>query len=306
LLAFGRRQPIRPVGIELNARLDAFAELTARMLTSRIKVRLELDAKSALVEVDPVQLETALLNAAINARDAMPDGGELVIRTEDCEQGGRPAICISMRDSGMGIPADKLQRVFEPFFTTKDIGKGTGLGLSQIHGFAAQAGGVATIESEEGRGTTLRIALPATDKKLEKVAPDAPAANLPQGFAVLLVEDNDQVRQFAAALLRDLGCEVTEVADGSAAMDLIGRRRFDLLFSDVVMPGISGIELARQVAERPNAPPVLLASGYNDQYPVEAHGFSLIKKPYDAGSLGQAMADLHRDRADKERSDSPA
>ena len=306
LLAFGRRQPIRPVVIDLNARLDAFAELTARMLTSRIKVQLELEAESALIEVDPVQLETALLNGAINARDAMPDGGQLVIRTEDCEHDGQPAICISMRDSGLGIPADKLQRVFEPFFTTKDIGKGTGLGLSQIHGFAAQAGGVATIESEEGRGTTLRIALPATDKKLEKAAPDAPDASLPQGFSVLLVEDNDQVRHFAATLLRDLGCEVTAVADGRTALGLIEQRRFDLVFSDVVMPGISGIELARRLAERGDAPPVLLASGYNDQYPVEAHGFSLIKKPYDARSLRQAMADLHRDRADRERNESPA
>jgi CheY-like chemotaxis protein len=123
---------------------------------------------------------------------------------------------------------------------------------------------------------------------------------------VLLVEDNDQVRHFAATLLRDLGCEVTAVADGRAALGLIGQRRFDLVFSDVVMPGISGIELARRLAERGDAPPVLLASGYNDQYPVEAHGFSLIKKPYDARSLRQAMADLHRDRADRERNESPA
>ena len=295
LLAFGRRQPIRPVVIDLNARLDAFAELTARMLTSRIEVRLELGAKSALVEVDPVQLETALLNAAINARDAMPDGGRLSIGTEDCEHEGSPAICISIQDSGTGIPADKLQRVFEPFFTTKDIGKGTGLGLSQIHGFAAQAGGIATIESEEGKGTTLRIVLPATEKKLEPVAPDAPDFELPAGFSVLLVEDNDQVRQFAATMLRDLGCKVTEVADGQAALDSIERHRFDLIFSDVVMPGISGIELARTLAERDDAPPVLLASGYNDKYPVEeAHGFPLITKPYDAMSLGRAMSDLHR------------
>ena len=297
LLAFGRRQPIRPTVIDLNARLDAFAELTARMLTSKIKVQLELNARSALIEVDPVQLETALLNAAINARDAMPAGGRLLIRTDDCEHDGRPAICIAIEDSGMGIPAEKLQRVFEPFFTTKDVGKGTGLGLSQLHGFAAQAGGAASIESEEGKGTTLHIVLPATEKKPEPVTADAPQSELPPGFAVLLVEDNDQVRQFAATLLRDLGCEVTEVSDGKAALDRLEERDFDIVFSDVVMPGISGVELARQLAERDHAPPVLLASGYNDKYPVDGvHDFPVIRKPYDARSLGHAMTQLRQER----------
>lgn len=302
LLAFGRRQPIRPVVIDLNARLDAFAELTARMLTSKIEVRLELHAKSSLTEVDPVQLETALLNAAINARDAMPGGGQLLIRTEDCEHEGDPAICIFLRDSGTGIPADKLQRVFEPFFTTKEVGKGTGLGLSQIHGFAAQAGGIAAIESEEGKGTTLKIVLPATRKTLQLVTSDTSEAKLPEGFSVLLVEDNDQVRQFAATLLRDLGCSVAEASNAKDALARMDEQRFDLVFSDVVMPGISGIELAMQLAERGDSPPVLLASGYNDKYPIEdTHDFTVIRKPYDARSLGRAMSDLHRDSSDDGR-----
>jgi PAS domain S-box-containing protein len=206
LLAFGRRQSLRPVVIDLAVRLDAFAEMMARMLGSMISVSLDLQAKAALVEVDAAQLETALLNAVVNARDAMPGGGTLTLSTSDCEFDGRPAVCISVRDSGGGIPEDVLGRVFEPFFTTKEIGKGTGLGLSQIHGFAAQAGGAAEIESEEGKGTTVKIVLPRSEK-VPHVAPvDQRPGALPKGLRVLLAEDNAQVREFAVQLLRDLDC----------------------------------------------------------------------------------------------------
>ena len=152
LLAFGRRQSLKPVVLDLSVRLDAFAEMIGRMLGSPITVKLDLQAKPAMVEVDVTQLETALLNAVLNARDAMPDGGELTLGTSNCDIDGQPAICINISDTGTGIPEAVLQRAFEPFFTTKEIGKGTGLGLSQIHGFAAQAGGRAEIEFGEGQG----------------------------------------------------------------------------------------------------------------------------------------------------------
>ena len=291
LLAFGRRQSIRPVVIDLAVRLDAFAELIGRMLGSRFKVSLDIQAKSPLVEVDGAQLETALLNAVVNARDAMEDGGELSLTASDCEFEDKAAVCIAIRDTGGGIAEDILSRVFEPFFTTKEVGKGTGLGLSQIHGFAAQAGGVAEIESEEGVGTTVRIILPRTDKPVEAAKQVREAGTLPKGLKVLLVEDNEQVREFAAELLRDLDCAVVAVEDGTTALEQARSGDFDLLFTDVVMPGLSGVQLAEQLeAEQPGLP-VLLATGYSKELRGDrAQRYAVVAKPYDATSLATAIA----------------
>ena len=291
LLAFGRRQSIRPVVIELTVRLDAFAEMIGRMLGSLFKVNLELNSRAPLVEVDPAQLETALLNAAVNARDAMPGGGELTLSTEDCTFDGKDSVCITVRDTGGGIPKDVVKRVFEPFFTTKEIGKGTGLGLSQIHGFAAQAGGTAEIESEEGKGTSLKIILPRTTKAVPPPAPEDQPRTLPKGLKVLLVEDNEQVRDFAAELLRDLHCEVVAVEDGAAALEEALADDFDLIFSDVVMPGLSGLQLAHKIEEQRPGLPVLLATGFSNELVGDRSGrFSVLGKPYDASSLARAVA----------------
>jgi len=275
----------------VGVRLDAFAEMIARMLGSRIEVRLELKSTSALVEVDPTQLESALLNAAVNARDAMPNGGTLTLSTWDCELNGKAAVCIGIADSGTGIPSDKLARVFEPFFTTKEIGKGTGLGLSQIHGFAEQAGGRAEIQSAEGKGTTLHILLPRSEKPLAEIRKEARAVKLPRGLKVLLVEDNLQVRDFAAELLEDLHCEVVTAKDGNAALERLGSQQFDLVFSDVVMPGLNGIELAKEVAVRWPELPVLLATGYGGRLVEDdVRRFEVVQKPYDMTSLGRTIA----------------
>ena len=298
LLAFGRRQSIKPQVIDLTVRLDAFAEMVARMLGSPIKVSLDLAAKAPLVEVDATQLETALLNAAINARDAMQGGGELTLGTSDTQFDGKGAICITVKDTGSGMPADVLSRVFEPFFTTKEIGKGTGLGLSQIHGFAAQAGGKAEIESEEGKGTTLRIILPRTEKALYTAPPEERLSPLPKGLKVLLVEDNMQVREFAADLLRDLHCEVVEAADGSEALDKVRAGDFDLVFSDVVMPGLSGLQLADKLCEDQPGLPVLLATGYSQELQSDqTRRFAVVAKPYDATMLARAMAAVLEERS---------
>jgi PAS domain S-box-containing protein len=293
LLAFGRRQALKPVVLDLSIRLDAFVEMIGRMLGSPIKVRLDLQAGPALVEVDVAQLETALLNAVVNARDAMPDGGELTLGTSNCDIDGRPAVCVTIRDTGTGIPEAVLQRAFEPFFTTKEIGKGTGLGLSQIHGFAAQAGGRAEIESRIGEGTTVRIYLPSTEKAVAEPKTEVEIGDLPPGLKVLLVEDNPQVRDFAAELLEDMHCDVTTADEGEEAIGLLRSQPFDLVFSDVVMPGMGGLELAQRVeAERPDMP-VLLATGYSDElFRSDAKNFSVVSKPYDATILGNAISSI--------------
>ena len=293
LLAFGRRQSLRPVVLDLNVRLDAFAEMIARMLGSPIRVQLDLKARQALVEVDVAQLETALLNAALNARDAMEGRGELTLGTSDCHLDDEPAVCITVRDSGPGIPDEVLQRVFEPFFTTKEIGKGTGLGLSQIHGFAAQAGGRAEIESAPGEGALLRIYLPRTDKPLAEAEQTVDFGPPPPGLKVLLVEDNEQVRDFAAELLQDLKCEVTTAAEGGEAVELLKSKSFDLVFSDVVMPGMGGVELARKIGAELPKMPVLLATGYSPEFLRHGPGpFAVLTKPYDATTLAKAIAEL--------------
>ena len=294
LLAFGRRQSIKPVVIDLAVRLDALAEMISRMLGSIYKVSLDIQAKAPLVEADSAQLETALLNAVVNARDAMPDGGELTLCISDRNFDGGDGVCITVRDTGTGISKSALTRVFEPFFTTKEIGKGTGLGLSQIHGFAAQADGTAEIESEEGVGTSVHIILPRTKKTAVAAQPARRGRSpLPKGLRVLLVEDNEQVRDFAADLLRDLDCNVESAADGREALDKVRKGEFDLVFSDVVMPGLTGLQLARAIEEERPDLPVLLATGYSRELDSE-HGppFKVVAKPYDAATLAEAIASL--------------
>ena len=215
----------------------------------------------------------------------------MILSAVDCRFDGKDAVCITVRDTGGGIPDDVLKRVFEPFFTTKEVGKGTGLGLSQIHGFAAQAGGTAEIESEEGVGTALKIILPRTSKPLEATRQDKRPGALPKGLKVLVVEDNAQVRDFAAELLGDLQCEVVAVEDGEQALRRVQSDDFDLVFSDVVMPGLSGVQLAERIeAERPDLP-VLLATGYSKELHGErASRYVVVAKPYDGTSLAAAIA----------------
>ena len=300
LLAFGRRQAIKPEVIDLNVRLDAFAEVLSRTLGSQIEVVLELAPTLGHVEVDLAQLETALLNAALNARDAMPGGGKLTIRTADITHDGQPFVRICITDTGLGMPERVLERAFEPFFTTKEVGKGTGLGLSQIHGFAAQAGGHAEIKSKEGEGTTISLFLPRSDKELSGAPEEATQTEFPKGLSVLLVEDNPQVRDFAEDLLRDMGCQVISAANGDEALRLLDTQPVDLVFSDVVMPGISGVELARKIREVKADVPVLLATGYSDEIVRSGAEFAVVPKPYRPQELADAIVSLlkrHRERA---------
>ena len=273
--------------------------MLARTLGSRIEVVLDLAPALARAEVDATQLETALLNAAINARDAMPGGGRLTIATADITEGERRLVRISLTDTGLGMPPGVLERVFEPFFTTKGVGKGTGLGLSQIHGFAAQAGGRAEVHSTEGEGTTVAIFLPATDKALSAVSTESVQAELPAGLSVLLVEDNAEVRRFAEDLLRDLGCEVAAAESGEQAFERLANEPIDLLFSDVVMPGMSGVELARAARQQKPGLPVLLATGYSAEVVTNIPEFEVIPKPYRPQDLGQAISRVLGQRGER-------
>ena len=288
LLAFGRRQPIKPEVLDLNVRLDAISEVLSRTLGNSIHVKLET-AASGRVEVDAAQLETAILNAALNARDAMPDGGTLTLSTRNLCEGEMDHVALSITDTGSGMPTDVAERAFEPFFTTKEIGKGTGLGLSQIHGFAAQAGGRAEIRSREGEGTTITLILPQTDKGLVAAAESVVMSKLPEGLRVLLVEDNPQVRDFAEGLLEDLGCRVVSAENGEKALDQLAADGIDLVVSDVVMPGMSGVELAHKVQEIHPKVPVLLATGYSDEIVQHGSEFSVLLKPFGAADLSKAM-----------------
>jgi PAS domain S-box-containing protein len=290
LLAFSRRQALKPEVVDLNLRLDAFGEVVGRTLGGGIEVRLDLEPGLWAVEVDPTQLETALLNAAFNARDAMPKGGRITLSTRNRPKAEGDEVCVSIADTGEGMDPAVIGRAFEPFFTTKPVGKGTGLGLSQIHGFAAQSGGRAEIDSVLGEGTTISLCLPRTEKRPAGTSHDVESERRHGHQSVLLVEDNDHVREFAQNLLEDLGYEVVAAASGEEALDRLAESRIDLLFSDVVMPGLSGLEIARRARERRPDLPVLLASGYSEEIVGGAGAeFEFVRKPYDERRLTAAL-----------------
>ena len=309
LLAFSRQQPLAPKRVDANALVAGMSDLTRRTLGERIVVKAVLTNKPALVDIDPNQLESAVLNLAVNARDAMPDGGTLTIQTvqEDVAEQApgleAPApgeyVVIRVSDTGGGIPAEVLPKVFEPFFTTKPHGQGTGLGLSQVFGFIKQSGGYVRLDSREGKGTTVSLYLPAAKPGQEagevvrNSAPAAPsAAATSQMRTVLVVEDDPSVRRFSVDALQDLGFEVIEAPDAASAMSQIARNEhIDLLFTDVGLPGTDGRSLARSVkTERPLIR-VLLTSGYANQIAQfrPEDGFELLPKPFSVEQLAERV-----------------
>ena len=291
LLAFSRRQRLNPEVVDLNLRLDALGEVLDRTLGSNIEVKLELAPSLWLTEVDANQLDTALLNAAINARDAMPEGGTLVIRTSNSDGSEGDFVRVDVADGGGGMSDEILSRAFEPFFTTKAVGKGTGLGLSQIHGFAAQSGGRAELVSRPGEGSTLSLFLPRAQREAAPVQAGATRAERGDGRTVLLVEDNLHVREFAEHLLADLGYRVLSAESGEEALAMLEREDPDIVFTDVVMPGLSGVDLARILRERRPGLPVVLATGYSAEIVAGAAAdFPILSKPYGADSLAEALS----------------
>jgi PAS domain S-box-containing protein len=303
LLAFARRQPLKPQTFNVGTQVEAITELIRPLVGGRIRIDVEIDGPDCHAVADIAQFETALINLAINSRDAMNGEGHIAIRVATAgripplrEQPGRTGefVAISMQDTGTGIAADLLDKIFEPFFTTKEIGKGTGLGLSQAFGFARQSGGDIGVVSTPGHGATFTFYLPRVSAAA--AAPEASAGAEPaargRGYSVLVVEDNDEVGRFSTELLEDLGYRVKRVADAPSALALLATDEFsaDLVFSDVIMPGMNGVELANIVRERYPGLPVILTSGYSEVLAENAHvGFELIQKPYSVESLSRVL-----------------
>ena len=312
LLSFSRRQTHEPVAIDLAERLPQVQDMLRSSLRGDIAVEIGVADGLWPIKADPSELELAILNVAVNSRDAMPGGGRLSVAArnvqfDDAGPIGRAGafVALSMTDTGAGIPPDVVARVFEPFFTTKEVGKGTGLGLSQVYGFAQQSGGTATIASEPGRGTTVTLYLPRTHEAVAAPpeAPRAPEAapRRERRGRVLLVEDNADVAEIARGRLEEFGSEVAHAPDAGAARLMLRQAEgsVDLVFSDIVMPGEwNGLDLARAVRrEHGGGMPVLLATGYSDVAQSAAdEGFPILRKPYGEAELREAVAKAIRPR----------
>jgi two-component system, NtrC family, sensor kinase len=297
LLTYSRKQTLSPQVVDLSQRLPLIRDLLTRSLRSDIEIKVDVPDTVCAVRVDPGEFELAILNLAVNAKDAMTGGGTLTLRAkavtlkgEATEEGlSGEFVAVRVADTGHGIPADILTRVFEPFFTTKEVGKGTGLGLSQVYGFAKQTGGTATVSSTEGRGTAITLYLPRCHEAPQVEAPLA-VIETPSESAgtVLLVEDNADVAEVGAGFLRQLGYRVRSVANAQAAIAALRLDAdVDLVFSDILMPGgMNGLELAHEIAERFPGIPVLLTTGYSaSAQDAVRQGLIVLQKPYDLESL---------------------
>jgi signal transduction histidine kinase len=292
LLAFARRQPLQPEHIDVNALIGEMKELIDRTVGERIEVVTELGRVPCRIEADRSQLQSAILNIVSNARDAMPDGGVLTIGTDSISQpDGTKMVEITIADTGAGMDAEVADRIFEPFFTTKGMGKGTGLGLSQVYGFASQSGGDARVESEPGKGTRLILVLPCVDGDGPMSAgPKAAEFTEHTPANILVVEDNEEVGAFAESLLSELGHEVTLATSGEEALLLCRAKRFDLVLSDVVMPGMGGIKLAETLSVEQPELPVVLATGYSQEISeAGSGGRPVLLKPYRLATLSQIL-----------------
>jgi signal transduction histidine kinase/DNA-binding response OmpR family regulator len=289
LLAFSRRQRLNPLTVDLNGLIADFAPLLRQAVGEAVSIELELAAEPLPAHLDPAQFESALLNLAVNARDAMEGGGVLSIAAGTVG-GDDSRILVTVRDTGQGMDTDVASRIFEPFFTTKEIGKGSGLGLSQVYGFVRQSGGEISVSSVPGQGAAFEIYLPRSQAALSpRGAGDGTGEVVRGSERVLVVEDDPAVLAMAVETLEGLGYQVTTADTAAAALKrLKGRKAFDLLFSDVVMPGgVNGVQLAHlALQERPELK-VLLTSGYvGDEAASWANEFPMIDKPY----LGPALA----------------
>ncbi|MCC6653281.1 MAG: PAS domain S-box protein [Candidatus Eisenbacteria bacterium] len=316
LLAFGRRQPVEPREVPLAELLQGLEPLMRRIVGVRVRLTLAVprDGTGARVRVDPGQVEQSVLNLVVNASDAMPDGGDLSVRlgeehvapegatSRGARQAGRHAV-IEVTDTGVGIGDEVRPHLFEPFFTTKEAGKGTGLGLATVYGVVEQAGGFLEFDTQPGSGSTFRILLPAVAGEQDGVAPEAASrdgrAPAPTLRATLLVaEDEPLVRQFVCMSLRRLGCVVLEAESGEHALAIAESHEgdIDLLLSDVIMPGMSGPELAVEVTRKRPGVRVLLMSGYpGDELPELAPGqqeLPLLSKPFSGEALEVRVRDL--------------
>jgi signal transduction histidine kinase/DNA-binding response OmpR family regulator len=297
LLAFSRRQHLTPVTLDVAALIRDFAPLLRQAVGEAVTVELALAEEPLCTHVDPTQLETALLNLAVNARDAMPEGGVLSIRTEREQDTAAEWVAITLQDTGVGMTPGVRERVFEPFFTTKEVGKGSGLGLSQVYGFVRQSDGEVRLDSEPGKGTTFALRLPLS---AEPVSEDLRASVQPSEVVggadrILLVEDDQRVLSLTLDLLVGLGYVVTCASNAGEALEVLrSDTEIDLLFSDVVMPGgVSGVSLARTARELRPGLAVLLTSGFvGEGSAVDNVEFPLLDKPYETPMMASKLRKL--------------
>ena len=315
LLAFSRQTPLSPQVISINELVASMSELLRRMLGERISLETVLAGGLWLTNVDPNQLELALLNLVVNARDAMLDGGKLTVDTANVYLDDQYAaaevdltpgqyVMTAVTDLGTGIASELLQKVFDPFYTTKPVGKGTGLGLSMVYGFAKQSGGHVRIYSEVGKGTTVKLYLPryfgSAGETDERAREPAKLITASRSETVLVVEDDTRVRQMSCGALRELGYVVYEAGSGEDALKVFGALgRVDVLFTDVVMAGMSGRELADALQKRAPSLKVLYTSGYTRSAVVHNgvldFGVALLPKPFTIEALAAKMRFLLSD-----------
>jgi len=306
LLAFSRRQPLDPRSIDINTLVNDMSDLLHRTLGETVEVETGRGADLWRVEADANELEAAILNLAVNARDAMPEGGRLTIETSnayvDEDYAAQHAevvpgqyVVVSVSDTGTGMDATTLAKAFEPFFTTKPVGRGTGLGLSQVYGFIKQSGGHVVIDSCPGVGTTFRLYLPRCERLSHTGdVQDRTSDVTPTGHeTVLVVEDNAEVLELAVATISDLGYHVLTAADGPSALGIVqGDEPIDLLFSDIVMPGgMNGFELINRARVIRRGLKTLVTSGYANVHRPGADrpDVPLLLKPYRRGDLAQSI-----------------
>ena len=302
LLSFSRRQTLSPEVFDLCAGVEGLADIIRTLLGGRVALQLDLPDEPLHVLLDKTQLDTALINLAVNARDAIAEHGTVRICVRRVE--AMPSVrfapplkgmfaAVSVSDDGCGIDASVMTHVFDPFFTTKGVGEGTGLGLSQVFGFVKQSEGEVDVESTVGEGSTFVLYLPLTHQTPATVGvSEMQSLHDAKGLNVLVVEDNVDVAAFAVSALRELGCGVFLARNGSDALAELeqNHQRYHSVFSDVVMPGISGLELAKTLRERYPDLHVVLTSGYSELLARETdHGFALLRKPYTLGDLARAI-----------------
>jgi two-component system NtrC family sensor kinase len=303
LLAFARRQTLKPEVFDVGERMQSLHDMLATLLGPAIEITIRLPPEPCLVNADASQFETALINMATNARDAMQGKGRIAFKVTAASEvpetvthltGSHGFVRVAVSDTGIGIPAARLGRIFEPFFTTKQVGHGTGLGLSQVFGFARQSGGEVTVTSEVGQGSTFSLYLPRVPADLlpQQQAPNTAPAAAGSGMSVLVVEDNIELANFAADGLTELGYSITLVDNANDALAelVVDADRFDVVFSDVVMPGMTGLDLAHAIRDRGIGVPIVLTTGFSEALlQEESLGFDLVQKPYSIKELSRVL-----------------
>jgi PAS domain S-box-containing protein len=314
LLAFSRRQPLNPVVTDLKERVEAVHEMLVGSLRGNVQLKCDIPADVWPVEVDIAELELALVNIAVNARDAMPGGGSITLsarnvtlkKSDAVDQLEGDFVALAMTDTGVGIAPDVLPRIFEPFFTTKALGKGTGLGLAQVYGFSYQSGGTVVATSAVGSGTTITIYLPRRHAALVE-ATEAPPTQpiVPGQGTVLVVEDNAEVGDITASLVEQLGYRTLRAENATEALNMLQQgEKIDLVLSDVVMPGgMNGIALAQEIGNHYPSIPVLLTSGYSDVVQTAESQFAILRKPFQLGALEKSIREALERAAAREGGD---